>query len=200
MQSITRDAYFGLAGIVILGIVVWILITQVGLGGGEQSNGEVAKAEPQRGADRTSDTVRSPDAPTSDANDAIEEEATPTPTPLPEIHVVEAGETLSQIAGLYGLTPEAIAAKNGLDDPNAILAGQRLVLPQPDETFTPVDGGSQTEDEYVVQEGDTLYAIAQEYGLSVEALAEANDIEDQSQLFVGTRLKIPEKTVPTPRS
>ncbi len=199
MQSITRDAYFGLAGIVILGIVVWILITQVGLGGGEQANGEVATVEP--GVSQTEPpTATSPDAPTSDASDAIEEEATPTPTPLPEIHVVQAGETLSQIAGLYGLTQEAIAAKNRLDDPNAILAGQRLVLPQPDETFTPVDGGGQAEDEYVVQEGDTLYAIAQEFGLSVEALAEANDIEDQSQLFVGTTLKIPEKTVPTPRS
>ncbi|MCY4107482.1 MAG: LysM peptidoglycan-binding domain-containing protein [Chloroflexi bacterium] len=199
MQSITRDAYFGLAGIVILGIVVWILITQVGLGGGEQANGEVATVEP--GVSQTEPpTATSPDAPTSDASDAIEEEATPTPTPLPEIHVVQAGETLSQIAGLYGLTAESIAAKNRLDDPNAILAGQRLVLPQPDETFTPVDGGGQAEDEYVVQEGDTLYAIAQEFGLSVEALAEANDIEDQSQLFVGTTLKIPEKTVPTPRS
>ena len=199
MQSITRDAYFGLAGIVILGVVVWILITQVGLGGGEQANGEVATAEPQV-AQTELPTVRSPDAPTSDANDAIEEEATPTPTPLPEFHVVQAGETLSQIAGLYGLTPDAIAAKNRLDDPNAILAGQRLLLPEPSETFTPVDSGGQAGDEYIVQDGDTLYAIAQEFGLSVEALAEANDIEDQSQLFVGTRLKIPEKTVPTPRS
>ena len=199
MQSITRDAYFGLAGIVILGIVVWILITQVGLGGSEQANVEVATVEP--GVTQTEPaTERSPDASTPNTDDATEEEATPTPTPLPEFHVVQAGETLSQIAGLYGLTAESIAAKNRLDDPNAILAGQRLVLPQLDETFTPVDGGGQAEDEYVVQEGDTLYAIAQEFGLSVEALAEANDIEDQSQLFVGTRLKIPEKTVPTPRS
>lgn len=199
MQSITRDAYFGLAGIVILGVVVWILITQVGLGGGEQANGEVATVEP--GVSQTEPaTESSPDESTPNTGDAIEGEATPTPTPLPEFHVVQAGETLSQIAGLYGLTPEAIAAKNRLDDPNAILAGQRLVLPQPDETVTPVDGGGQAEGEYVVQDGDTLYAIAQEFGLSVEALAEANDIEDQSQLFVGTRLKIPEKTVPTPRS
>lgn len=199
MRSITRDAYFGLAGIVILGVVVWILITQVGLGGGEQANGEVATVEPSVSQTEPA-TARSPDASTPNTSDATEEEATPTATPLPDFHVVQAGETLSQIAGLYALAPEAIAAKNRLDDPNAILAGQRLTLPQPDETFIPANSGSQTEDEYVVQEGDTLYAIAQEFGLSVEALAEANDIEDQSQLFVGTRLKIPEKTVPTPRS
>ena len=199
MQSITRDAYFGLAGIVILGIVVWILITQVGLGGGEQANGEVATAEP--GVSQTEPpTATSPDAPPSDAGDATKEETTPTATPLPEFHVVQAGETLSLIAGRYGLTAEAIAAKNRLDDPNAILAGQRLILPQPDETFTPANRAGQTRDDYVVQEGDTLYAIAQEFGVSVEALAEENDIEDHSQLFVGTRLRIPEKTVPTPRS
>ena len=199
MQSITRDAYFGLVGILILGIVAWILVTQVGLGGGGQANGEVATPEP--GVSETEvPTVSSPDAPTSNAVDTAEEDATPTATPLPEFHVVQAGETLSLIAARYGLTSEAIAAKNRLGDPNAILAGQRLSLPEPDETFTPADRGGQTEDEYVVQDGDTLFAIAQEFGVSLEALAEENDITDQSRLFVGTKLRIPEKTVPTPRS
>ncbi len=199
MQSNTRDAYFGLVGILILGVVAWLLVTQAGLGGGGQANKEVTPAEP--GVSETEiPTVTSPDALTSNAGDTAEEEGTPTPTPLPEFHVVQAGETLSLIAARYELASDAIAAKNGLDDPNAIFAGQRLNLPEADETFTPADRGRQTDDEYIVQEGDTLFAIAQEFGVSLEALAEENDITDQSRLFVGTRLVIPEKTVPTPRS
>ena len=199
MQSITRDAYFGLVGILILGIVVWILVTQVGLGGDGQANGEVTPTEPGVSETQAATTI-SPDAPTSSAGDVGEEEVTPTATPLPEFHVVQAGETLTLIAARYGLTPEAIAAKNRLNDPNEILAGQRLSLPEPSETFTPADRGGQTENEYIVQDGDTLFAIAQEFGVSLEALAEENDITDQSRLFVGTKLRIPEKTIPTPRS
>ena len=199
MQSITRDAYFGLVGIVILGVVVWLLVTQAGLGGGGQANGEAAPAEPVVSVTDVP-TLSSPDAPTPNGEAAAEGEATPTTPPLPEFHVVQAGEALSLIAARYGLTSDAIAAKNGLDDPNDILAGRRLILPEPNETFAPADSGTQTDDEYIVQDGDTLFAIAQEFGVSLEALAEENDITDQSQLFVGTKLRIPEKTIPTPRS
>ena len=45
--------------------------------------------------------------------------------------------------------------------------------------------------EYVVQEGDTLYSIAQAFGVSVEALQQANNIADPSLLSIGQRLIIP---------
>ncbi|MFM7119436.1 MAG: transglycosylase SLT domain-containing protein [Gammaproteobacteria bacterium] len=44
-------------------------------------------------------------------------------------HVVRSGETLSAIAPRYGLSLADIVAANGLRNPNAIRAGQRLVLP-----------------------------------------------------------------------
>ena len=51
---------------------------------------------------------------------------------------------------------------------------------------------------YIVSEGDTLYGLSQEFGVSVEALMEANNIEDQNKLFIGLRLKIPDQVVPQP--
>jgi len=45
------------------------------------------------------------------------------------IHVVQSGETLSEIARMYGVTTEAIVQANGLDNPNAISVGQALVIP-----------------------------------------------------------------------
>src|SRR5467141_951041 len=44
-------------------------------------------------------------------------------------HVVQAGETLSQIAVDAGLDAAALASLNGLDDANLIVAGQTLKLP-----------------------------------------------------------------------
>jgi len=44
---------------------------------------------------------------------------------------------------------------------------------------------------HVVQRGENLYRIALHYGVSVEDIAKANGISDESQLEVGTRLTIP---------
>lgn len=44
---------------------------------------------------------------------------------------------------------------------------------------------------YVVQSGDTLWDIAQRFGVTVEALVEANDLDNPADLTVGQRLAIP---------
>ncbi|HUN57324.1 MAG TPA: M23 family metallopeptidase [Candidatus Binataceae bacterium] len=44
---------------------------------------------------------------------------------------------------------------------------------------------------HVVQPGDTLYHVAQEYKISVDALMAANEIADPRELHIGERLIIP---------
>lgn len=44
---------------------------------------------------------------------------------------------------------------------------------------------------YVVQEGDTLGSIAQQFGVTVEAIQAANQIDDPNQITVGQVLVIP---------
>lgn len=56
-------------------------------------------------------------------------------TTTPEqLHVVDRGETLTSIAARYGVSVRAIAALNGLEDTDAILAGQLLTIPAATET------------------------------------------------------------------
>lgn len=46
-------------------------------------------------------------------------------------------------------------------------------------------------DTYTVQSGDTLSAIAQRFDTTIEALVEANDIDDPDIITVGQELVIP---------
>lgn len=59
-----------------------------------------------------------------------------------------------------------------------------------DETPAPPISG-QNAAEYVVQSGDTLGKIAQEYGTAVEELAAYNNISDPASLQIGQTIKIP---------
>jgi nucleoid-associated protein YgaU len=54
--------------------------------------------------------------------------------------------------------------------------------------ITPRANNQQT---YTIQVGDTLAEIAADFGVSVDALAEANDITDIDQIEVGQVLQIP---------
>jgi len=74
--------------------------------------------------------------------------------------------------------------------PPARLPGVPILSPTPDSPRalpTPrVDPG-----QHVVQAGDTLGTIAQQYGVSLEALMQANGLEDANLLSVGQALTIP---------
>jgi LysM repeat protein len=58
-----------------------------------------------------------------------------------------------------------------------------------DSPQAPGEPGQQT---YRVEPGDTLFSIAQQFEVSVERLAEINDIDDPAQIEVGQLLVIPE--------
>ena len=63
-----------------------------------------------------------------------------TPQPLTGIpHVVAPGETLWMIATQYKLTPQALAAENGLAEKTAVFPGQRLRIPSED-SYRPLPG------------------------------------------------------------
>jgi hypothetical protein len=71
--------------------------------------------------------------------------------------------------------------------PGAAPTAAPTAAPALEATATPGEGRV-----HVVGQGDNLYRISQEYGTTIEAIMEANDITDRSHiLHIGDRLRIP---------
>jgi lipoprotein-anchoring transpeptidase ErfK/SrfK len=103
----------------------------------------------------------------------------------PPIHTVQAGESISQIALRYQLTPLRLAESNQLSLAHPIFPGQRLTLPP--EAVLPVDT---TGTVHEVQWGETLNEIALQYGISATTLLSLNGIENPDLIYAGQRLRL----------
>ena len=110
-------------------------------------------------------------------------------------HRVRRGETLSEIADEYGVTQRELRLWNVLDSRGRIRAGQRLrvvsfdaprrVIPKAQPVAR---SGERT---HLVRRGDTLKSLAKRYGVSIQALREANGLSEREPLRTGSALKIP---------
>ena len=100
-------------------------------------------------------------------------------------YLVKKGDTLWDIARLYGTTTATLRRLNGLKRSSRIYVGQQLLV-------TGDSGPAQDEDYliYIVRRGDTLSDIARAFQTSVNTLMQLNSISDVTKLRVGTRLKI----------
>ena len=128
---------------------------------------------------------------------------TPTGAPTPVIYVVQAGDTLGAIAKEFGVTVEALQEANAISDPTRLQIDQELVIPQGQvvATVTSTSVSPTTAAViHVVQAGDTLGAIAKQYGVTVEALQEVNAISDPTRLQIGQKLIIPKGGTIAPTS
>lgn len=105
------------------------------------------------------------------------------------IHVVQRGETLSQIARRYGVSMTALAQANGISNPNFIYSGQRLTIPGASGGASS-GGAAASSGVHVVRVGENLSSIAARYGTTVSALARANGIANPNHIYVGQRLLI----------
>ncbi|MFC1960184.1 LysM peptidoglycan-binding domain-containing protein [Chloroflexota bacterium] len=131
--------------------------------------------------------------------------AAPTPVPTEEFgtggatppggsfatYTVQPGDTLSRIATSYNTTVDALIQLNGIVNPNLIVVGQELKVPATSQPTPPVVQPPVQPQTHVVQPGENLYRISLRYGVSLEALAQANGIANVNHIYVGQVLAIP---------
>ena len=114
-------------------------------------------------------------------------------------HRVRRGETLIGLAAEYDVTVSQLRKWNGLGETEGIRAGQRLRIapprrrPAPTNTLKISSAGAQTTASriHVVRRGETLGGLARQYGVSVQALREANGLTERDPIRAGLPLKIP---------
>jgi len=124
-----------------------------------------------------------------------------TPEPAPEVdpvtgnttYTVVAGDTLGGIAARLGVTLQDVLDASGLGIDSVLSVGQQITVPaggtavvEEPAPSVPASGTS-----YVVVSGDTPAGIAAQFGISLDALLDANGLTIDSVIEVGRTLTIP---------
>lgn len=108
------------------------------------------------------------------------------------VYIIKSGDTLYSIASKHNTTVDEIKKLNNLKS-NTLTVGNTLKLPT--QVSTPVvpstPSGANT---YTVKAGDTLYAIATKYKVSVDEIKKLNNLKNNT-LTIGSVLKIPKSDI-----
>ncbi len=128
-----------------------------------------------------------------------------TPILADTLYTVKQGDTLFSIARQFNTSVQTLATANGLPNPNLIYVGQVLTIPDVNTTPTPTPPPGSTPTPtptgntiYVVRAGDTLGLIAARFGVTIQAIAAANNLANINIIYVGQSLIIPGVTGPGP--
>ena len=181
-------------------------------------NGAQIPSTTQNGSLTVSGSATPSPAPTASPSPSPSPTTTPVPTPGPGVcshiqgyHTVRVGETLYAIGRAYATKPASIASCNGIVNANRLYVGARLAIPV--DPWSPVPPGPTAQRQFtpggtpvptpvptptpacryyhMVRYGETLSLIAWRYGVSMWAIARANNIYNLNLIYAGQVLCIP---------
>ena len=99
-----------------------------------------------------------------------------------EVYEIKPGDTLFSISRRYNTTVAQLRALNGISGDLDMAIGRSILVPRVDESLF---------DSIVVQAGDSLYTIAQRYGVSLPVLQALNGLPNPRDLRVGQTILAP---------
>ena len=124
---------------------------------------------------------------------------------------VKSGDTLTGVAKRYNIGLSDLATANNLTTNSNLILGRTITIPASGSTAvassstqsssssasTASNSGKKlgNTENYKVQSGDGLIALARQFGVSVEDLAATNNLATNAQLQRGQTLKVPKVTV-----
>ena len=109
-------------------------------------------------------------------------------------YIVKRGNTLSEIAQMYGTTVQEIVNINDIQNPNLIYPGERFRI----LTNSTIAGNEERglgDIIYTVRRGDTLSKIARSYNVTVHHIVELNNIQNPNLIFPMEKLRITESNL-----
>ena len=111
-------------------------------------------------------------------------------------HTISPKETLYSVSRTYSLTPEDVITANPGLSAQTFQIGKTIRIPffESNETFSSYTGPVVIEEtRHKVKQGETLYSIAQRYGVTVEELGKQNPGVATAELKTNSELIIPGK-------
>ena len=106
--------------------------------------------------------------------------------PNQPVYIVQPGDTLTDIAARFNISVSDLIAANNLANPNALQAGQQLVIPG-------LQGVSGVLTIETVPFGESLLSLSRRYQIRADMLVRLNHITSPAQLFAGSTLVIPQE-------
>jgi LysM repeat protein len=114
----------------------------------------------------------------------------------PAVYTIARGDTISAVAGRYGLDTFAVLKLNNLQANTIIYPGQKIKLtgstpaPSAPRATAPATSASGGGSVYVVKPGDTLSAIAARHGVGLSEIFKWNGLGMSSVIYPGQKVKV----------
>jgi len=105
--------------------------------------------------------------------------------PKGPVYIVQAGDTLGEIARRFGVSLDALTQANGITNPNLLSEGAELVIPG-------LEGVQGVLTTVTVPFGETLSSLSRRYQIPSDMLARVNHLTNPSELYAGANLVIPQ--------
>ena len=116
-------------------------------------------------------------------------------------YIVKKGDTLYSISRAYQITVAELRACNNLSENDVLKIDMKLKIPSADirnaaALSTNIDPqpnsvNNSSTSYYTVEKGDTLYGISRKYGIKVAELIALNDLNNDSTIKPGQKIKVP---------
>ena len=119
-------------------------------------------------------------------------------------YTIRKGDTLSRIAKRHNISYIALAKHNNMSVKDKIYPGKKLLIPGKSKGVKIASKGNKSSHKttnaakkpangiYTVKSGDSLWKIAKRFKTNRSAIASANNIDQNSILRIGQKLKIPD--------
>lgn len=110
-------------------------------------------------------------------------------------YTIQAGDTIYGIARRYNVEPRTLLEINNLNQNTILKIGQTIIIPNANQMNNQIpDKAPQNNDSvYIVQSGDSLYAIGRKFNITPDEIMKLNNL-NTTLLHVGQQLKIKNDT------